>query len=156
MNPRAAIPRHEVVVRYQPNGSLDTTSTTSAVSSQDTYVTADNDGVENGNPQVVIQADGKILVGGNSLIRLNTDGSLDMSFGPGGVHSRRHGFRARHDFPVGPRPQWIDRDRRHHGRSHFELVLLRRQATLKKLNPDGSTFEGFNGGQAVIVNARRR
>jgi hypothetical protein len=74
------------VVRYNTDGSLDTSFGTGGVvnisiGSGDDYASA-----------ITTQSDGKIIVGGTSLnggedfavVRLNTDGSLDMSFGTGG------------------------------------------------------------------------
>ncbi len=76
------------VVRLNPNGSLDTSFGTAGE-----VVTPMNGGASS----VVIQPDGKIVVGGTSfsgdpdegdnfaLVRYDADGSLDPSFGAGGV-----------------------------------------------------------------------
>ena len=66
------------LVRYNANGSLDTSFDT------DGKLTTDFGSYEQGN-SVTVQADGKILVAGSSggafaLARYNTDGSLDTSF----------------------------------------------------------------------------
>jgi|GEM_PF-1536401 len=76
---------NEVVVRYNEDGSLDTTfNGTGIFTDSDTPI--DDDGLD-GGPVVAIQADGKIVVGGDGLLRLNADGTLDTTFGPGGVIS---------------------------------------------------------------------
>ena len=71
------------LVRYNTDGSLDPTF------SNDGKLTTNLGGIERGI-DVVIQADGKILVAGSNnsdfaLIRYNTDGSLDAAFGSGGT-----------------------------------------------------------------------
>ena len=69
------------VVRFNPDGSVDTTFDSSSVE------------IANGDytKPLCLQADGKIIVGGSfvtadgnhhSLLRLNTDGSLDATFNP--------------------------------------------------------------------------
>jgi uncharacterized delta-60 repeat protein len=67
------------LVRYNPDGSLDTSF------DGDGKVTTDVTGVNEGANSVVIQTDGKIVAGGSTsndfgLVRYNTDGSLDTSF----------------------------------------------------------------------------
>jgi uncharacterized delta-60 repeat protein len=76
-----------MVARYNIDGSLDSTFGTGGIATTDigTYAKA---------LCVALQADGKILVGGRSgtflqlsftLVRYNTDGSLDATFGSGGI-----------------------------------------------------------------------
>lgn len=77
-----------IVVRYNSNGSLDTTFDTEGIVSTD---------ISNGNELgygVAIQSDGKILVGGQYsgggafqflMIRYSTDGSLDTTFDSDGI-----------------------------------------------------------------------
>ncbi len=67
---------HGVVVRYNTTGSLDNSFGTNGIS----HLTIDN------TAALVIQDDGKIVVGGFdddnfALARLNTDGSLDITYG---------------------------------------------------------------------------
>ena len=76
------------LARYNPNGSLDTTfgtggKVTTPIGSSDDYASA-----------LAIQADGKILLTGYSwngsnfdfaLVRYDTNGNLDSSFGTGGI-----------------------------------------------------------------------
>lgn len=75
------------VARLLPDGSLDTTF------SGDGWVTTDFGGGEDEARAVVVQPDGRIVVGGSSLFgstdgfalaRYGTDGSLDTSFGTDG------------------------------------------------------------------------
>lgn len=75
------------VARYLPNGALDGTFGNGGkltISFGSTKQTSDTEG-----RCVVIQSDGKIIVGGfagssGALARLNSNGSLDTSFGSGG------------------------------------------------------------------------
>ena len=70
------------VVRFEPNGSLDTSFGSGGVT---------NPFAPNNNPSsagaLALQTDGKIVVvaGGGSVVRLNSAGSLDTSFGNGGL-----------------------------------------------------------------------
>jgi uncharacterized delta-60 repeat protein len=68
-----------IVIRYNPDGSLDTTF------DGDGKVTTDFSGRDDQAHGVAIQADGKLVVAGSSsgdfaLARYNTDGSLDVTF----------------------------------------------------------------------------
>ncbi|MCK9451770.1 MAG: T9SS type A sorting domain-containing protein [Bacteroidales bacterium] len=70
---------HAVVVRYNADGSIDTSFGTNGLS----HLNMDN------NETVVLQDDGKIVVAGFKndnfgLARLNTDGSIDTSYGDAG------------------------------------------------------------------------
>ena len=87
------------VVRYNTNGSLDTSFGTGG---KVTTSVGSSDDDANG---VVIQSDGKIVVAGNTyvgtftdfaVVRYNTSGSLDESFGAGGIVTTSIG--SRNDF----------------------------------------------------------
>jgi uncharacterized delta-60 repeat protein len=69
------------VVRYNPNGSLDTTF------DGDGIATTLVNGESSFGYDSELQADGKIVVADNrfSVIRYNSNGSLDASFGTGGI-----------------------------------------------------------------------
>jgi uncharacterized delta-60 repeat protein len=76
-----------LVVRYNIDGSLDSTFGSSGI------VTTDL-GANDGALAVALQADGKIVVAGNgspnnevvfAVVRYNTNGSLDTTFGSGGI-----------------------------------------------------------------------
>jgi uncharacterized delta-60 repeat protein len=83
-----------VLLRYNTNGSLDTTFGTNGE-----VITNPVTGGDNAINQVVVQSDGKILGGGEAdyesynnemlpeftLVRYNSDGSLDSTFGSGGI-----------------------------------------------------------------------
>ena len=80
---------HMALVRYNPNGTLDTTFGTGG------KVITDINGTRDFANAVAIQPDGKIVAGGSTLVpavsfvmfalaRYNTDGSLDSTFGSGG------------------------------------------------------------------------
>lgn len=85
------------IVRYNPDGSLDSTFDTDGIT------TVDINNSEDGATLTEIQNDGKILVGGYSdtspidgyrnfgLVKLNTDGSLDTSFDGDGKVSTQTG-----------------------------------------------------------------
>ncbi|MBA2434153.1 MAG: delta-60 repeat domain-containing protein [Verrucomicrobiota bacterium] len=73
--------RSGAVVRFNPDGSVDTTFDSSGVEIENGYYTK----------PLSLQADGKIIVGGSfdtadgahhSLLRLNTNGTLDSAFNP--------------------------------------------------------------------------
>jgi|GEM_PF-1067578 len=75
------------VVRYNTDGTLDTSFNSDGV----VWTTIGSDAGINGS--LTIQADGKILIGGSAtvagnedfaMVRYNTNGSLDTSFGTGG------------------------------------------------------------------------
>ncbi|HEX3096266.1 MAG TPA: Ig-like domain repeat protein [Usitatibacter sp.] len=79
-----------MVTRLNANGAVDTTFGTSGVATTSIGAT-----ISNGNA-LALQIDGKIVVGGKwfnpgngtddfALVRYNTDGTLDSSFGTGGV-----------------------------------------------------------------------
>ncbi|MCP3690031.1 MAG: tandem-95 repeat protein, partial [Gammaproteobacteria bacterium] len=77
------------LIRYNTDGSLDTT-----FGGGDGIVTTDLGSSNDSGRSIMIQSDGKILVAGDSdngtddkfaLIRYNTDGSLDTSFGTSGI-----------------------------------------------------------------------
>jgi len=79
------------LVRYNTDGSLDNSF------DNDGKVTTDFSGYQDFGKSVTVQSDGKILVAGDigndsdysnfGLVRYNTDGSLDNSFGTGGKYS---------------------------------------------------------------------
>jgi uncharacterized delta-60 repeat protein len=87
------------LVRYNSNGSLDTTF------SNDGIVTTSVDGGYDSATSVTVQADGKILVGGTGngffLVRYNSDGSLDTTFSSDGiVKAAISGFNNDHSVTV--------------------------------------------------------
>ena len=77
-------PDNLLVVRYNPNGSLDTTFGTGGTA---IVVYASGTGASFGAAtDIALQADGKILVSeSRGIFRFNADGSPDTAFGTGGV-----------------------------------------------------------------------
>jgi uncharacterized delta-60 repeat protein len=72
------------VVRYNPNGSLDTSF------DGDGKAITPTEGIDSSANAIAIQTDGKIVAAGESrgnvvIVRYNTNGSLDTSFGDGGI-----------------------------------------------------------------------
>jgi uncharacterized delta-60 repeat protein len=84
------------VARYLPNGALDTSfnGTGKVTTNISTYSSTGPDNEQDGAYAVVVQDDGKIVVGGYSvtgpgtyegvLVRYNTDGTIDTTFDPSG------------------------------------------------------------------------
>lgn len=138
------------LVRYNPDGSLDTTFdgdgiVTTAVQSSGT------------GQAVAVQADGKIVVGGHSLnssnqdsfvvIRYNANGSLDTSFATGGFFTRDFGVI---DFFTG---LVIQPDGKIVAGGTGDVSSSSPQIALVRLNTNGSldsTFDG-DGVLALIV-----
>ncbi|WP_298427030.1 T9SS type A sorting domain-containing protein [uncultured Kordia sp.] len=78
-----------ICIRYNTDGSLDTSFGNGGIVSTDVQLGSDDRA-----KSVVIQNDGKIILAGHSdngsdrdaaIVRYNTDGSLDTSFGNGGI-----------------------------------------------------------------------
>jgi uncharacterized delta-60 repeat protein len=75
---------HSLIVRYNTDGNLDNNFGTGGI------VITIADSIEDGIASIVLQPDGKIIAGGYAwnqflLMRYNTDGSLDNTFGTGGM-----------------------------------------------------------------------
>ena len=97
------------VVRYNANGTLDTTFGVNG------KVTTDFPGLAAVASSVVVQPDGKILVAGGAfplftflgdikLVRYNANGSLDTSFGSGGIVTTRFAGQGSYAFSVALQP----------------------------------------------------
>ncbi|MBK8809533.1 MAG: hypothetical protein IPN69_02245 [Acidobacteria bacterium] len=80
------------IIRYNPSGSIDTSFGTGG------RLYADVNGRPDVSPVVLLQADGKIIVVGNSqdnqnnllsVLRFNANGTVDTSFGTNGVTTTR-------------------------------------------------------------------
>ena len=119
------------VVRYNPNGSLDTSFNGTGI-----VITSVGSSVSNAR-SVAIQADGKIVVaggGGNAsnpdfaLVRYNTDGSLDTSFNGTGKVITPAGS--------GAGSVAIQADGK---------IIAVGGSTLVRYNPDGTLDTSFNG-----------
>ena len=75
------------LVRYNPNGSLDTSFGTGGISPDPKSIAYPPPGLSGGVLGAVLQPDGKIVVlgGPGTLARFDADGTLDTSFGTQGV-----------------------------------------------------------------------
>jgi uncharacterized delta-60 repeat protein len=123
-------------VRYNPNGTLDTTFGINGLAQ-----TVTSTGYDFANNQI-IQPDGKILTIGTgegiTLVRLNTDGSLDNTFNPnaiepGIVNNTFDGYNTRRGFSLLLQP-------------NGKIVVVGNfiGSTIGRLNPDGSLDTTFN------------
>ena len=130
------------VVRLNPNGMPDTTF------DSDGRVTVDFAGNTDTARSVAIQSDGKIVVGGNALLgsnhdialmRLNADGSLDSTFGPGaGRITRAIGSSNDYGYAVAIQPDGRILLAGYYNAATVDSVLLR-------YNSDGSLDSNFSG-----------
>jgi len=131
-----------LVIRLDANGSLD--------SSFNPGIGAGGYSYGAGNSAVVVQADGKVLIGGdfstmngtnrNNIARLNADGTLDSSFDPGtGVSGNQGGIS---DVVV-------QSDGKVLIGGYFTSVNGTNRNNLARLNADGSLDSSFNPGTAI-------
>ena len=89
--------RTRIVIRYNPNGTPDTTFATDGVFTAP--LAFQNNTVTQDNAKVILQPDGKIIVTGTykaeagadrfGVYRLNSNGTLDTTFGTGGLATAR-------------------------------------------------------------------
>lgn len=135
-----------VTVRYNPNGSQDPTFGSGGV-----VITDFIGGVDNGT-HVEVQLDGKILVAGPSstpapfqydfgIVRYNPNGSLDPTFGNGGIV--RTDFSGGNDFPAAMVLQ-----------PNGKIVVVGSTGAdfgLVRYNPNGSLDPTFGGGGKVTT-----
>lgn len=130
---------HKLIARLNSDGSLDTAFNPSAV------------GFGNSVEALVLQPDGKVLLGGtftsvngisrNRVARLNGDGSLDSGFNPGSVQS--FGVRAIALQPDGKVLLGGD----------FTTINGTSRNALARLNSDGSLDTTFNPGSGANSNS---
>ncbi|MDD5321500.1 MAG: hypothetical protein PHD43_12960 [Methylococcales bacterium] len=138
-----------VLVRYNSDGSLDTGF------SGDGKVTTepDSDAGYDGN-SVVVQADGKILVAGSSggdftLVRYNSDGSLDTSFSDDGIVITDMG-----SFSDNGKSVTVQADGKIlvAGSSYnTDNIIGKNYFALVRYNSDGSLDAGFSGDGKVTT-----
>ena len=144
-------PLSMMIARYNADGSLDATFGSGGIVTTDigTYAKAWT---------VAIQADGKILIGGRSgsifeadftLVRYNPNGSLDTSFGTGGIVITSFGaFSQIEDVAIQPDGKIVvTGDAPSFGTSTSLSIF-----TMARYNTDGSldaTFDGDGVSQAV-------
>jgi uncharacterized delta-60 repeat protein len=142
---------HIVLARYKPDGTLDTTFGSGGIV---TSVIGYTDGAD----AMVIQGDGKIVVGGSSqtafegtqfftVIRYNADGSLDHNFGASGIEETNlgnadpqvHGLAIQGDGKIVAVGQTSSSG----GNFHFAVV---------RYNSNGGLDSTFNGNGEVLDN----
>jgi uncharacterized delta-60 repeat protein len=138
-------PAESALVRYLPDGSLDTTFGSGGI-------VLDRQSGQNGFSAIALQPDGKILAVGDGygysrpptpLTRFNPDGTLDSSFGNGGESSaptnQAIALALQPDGKIVVAGSKVIVDG-----SHYEFALAR-------VNPDGSPDEGFGNGGALTT-----
>jgi len=144
--PAGLLTNNFVAVRYAPNGSLDSGFGTAGIAS----VTVDTVAAPTGADEVwstAFQPDGKIVVVGTSggfdgrsrrctLVRFNTDGSPDSSFGTAGL-------------VIDPRPSATDCNRVV-VQPDGKFVVADQAFQLRRLNQDGSPDLSFGAGGVAI------
>jgi uncharacterized delta-60 repeat protein len=142
------VSEHFVVVRYNPNGSLDTTFNGTG------KVTTSVGNSNSGASDLAIQTDGKIVVAGISrnvsndfaVVRYNPNGSLDTSFGGtgkitipfGDSHSDAKSVAIQSDGKI------VAVGQSGNGNTGFDFAVIR-------LNPNGSLDMTFGGTGKVIT-----
>lgn len=130
------------LVRYQPNGSLD-----AGFGNGGKMITSVSAGIDQAS-DVVIQADGKIVVGGSSfngsyddfaLLRYNSDGKLDNSFGNNGIVTLPAGKNGGHLYALAIRSDGriIAAGMNHNGTNQNFAVI--------RLQPNGTIDNSFGG-----------
>jgi uncharacterized delta-60 repeat protein len=130
------------VVRYNPNGSLDTSFNGSGI----VLTPVDSDG--GGPSSVAIQTDGKIVVAGSNgdnsfaILRYNPNGSLDTTFNGSGLVITPDG----NAYSVA-----IQADGKIIAAGESRGVVSQRGFTLVRYNSDGSLDTSLNGTGIVIT-----
>jgi uncharacterized delta-60 repeat protein len=139
------------VARYNADGSLDPGFGTGG------KTTTDFDGAADVAFDLVIRPDGEIVVAGSSngrfaLAAYNPDGSLDSSFGKGGVVVTESGSESgasalvlRSDGRLLAAGSATDPEPSPWGFFQYDSVLA-------CYNPDGSLYHGFGGGAGIVTN----
>ncbi|MGZ8899581.1 MAG: delta-60 repeat domain-containing protein, partial [Limisphaerales bacterium] len=133
------------IIRLNPGGTPDTSFR------QPTII---NDGVFTGVGSIVVQPDGKTLIGGlfrkvddirrDGIARLNTDGSLDISFNPGkGVSNPLLLYTAVTSIALQPDGKALIA-------GNFSHVHETSRNGIARLNPDGSLDTSFAPGTGVL------
>ena len=142
------------VVRYNTDGSLDSTFGTGGI------VTTDFDGLDDKAADVALQQDGKIVVAGTATIaanstaiavaRYNTDGTLDSTFGTGGKVTTQIG-----QFDLATR-EVIQPDQKIlvAGANGFEMARYNPNGSLDTTFGTGGTVQDFPDGGAQAVALR--
>ncbi len=134
--------RDFAIVRYNANGTLDTTFGSGGI------VTTDFDGLDDQAGDVLLQPDGKIIALGTAtisstntdfaLVRYNTNGSLDTSFGTGGKVTTNIGQ--------------FDQGQRGALQGDGKIVLVGGSGfSVLRYNPNGTLDSSFGTGGVVSI-----
>ena len=131
------------LIRYNTNGTLDTTF------SVDGKVITDPGG-DNYIYSMVLQSDGKIVLTGKSdaditVLRYNTDGTLDHNFGTNGIVTTSIGGLSDIGYSVVIQPdsKIIVAGRSYNESTHDDIIVLR-------FNSDGNLDTGF-GNEGIVI-----
>jgi uncharacterized delta-60 repeat protein len=132
-------PRHTVLIRYNQNGSLDTSfGGTGIVRTRPT----DDFGLPR---KVLLQPDGKIVAAGELyIVRYNTDGSLDSTFGSGGIASNP-------PFPYGLSDAALQTDGKILVSGTAGIPYTNWDFALARYNTNGSLDTTFGGVDGIIT-----
>jgi uncharacterized delta-60 repeat protein len=131
------------LVRYTTNGNLDPTFGTGG------KVASDIENHDSGASGLVLQPDGRIVLGGNAngkwtLARYTASGALDASFGTGGVAENDLG-------PVGVEGLALQPDGKFVAAGRATLPGFASDFAVERANADGSLDPGFGSGGKVIT-----
>lgn len=138
------------LVRYETDGSLDPTFGAGGV------VTTDSGGANDNVSGMIVQPDGKILIGGlsddagtgedSALVRYDADGSLDSDFGSGGMVQISHSPSHDHveDVALQPDGKIVTAG------MYYDLLTAQPQhIVLTRHHPDGTLDASFGDGGIV-------
>jgi uncharacterized delta-60 repeat protein len=127
------------VMRLNPDGTLDNTFSADGIAYVDISATDDE------ASSVVIQPDGKIVIGGNgnyhfALVRLNSDGSLDNTFGTNGIATTEFGTSSDNLYSIVLQP-----DGKIVASGTKYLNIDSRMFATARFNSDGTLDTSFSG-----------
>jgi uncharacterized delta-60 repeat protein len=105
--------------------------------------------VPNSDNAIALQSDGKIVLGGSTgnfaaLVRLNTNGTLDTSFGSGGIVNNNFGVSDASVFGMAIQPD---------GKIVAAAAAFGGGGSVGRFNPDGSVDTTFGTGGFAISTA---
>jgi uncharacterized delta-60 repeat protein len=93
---------------------------------------------------IILQPDGKIIVGGTGLVRFNSDGTRDVSFGVGGIISSISGIGSLEDIALQADGKIVGAGEYYNGSAQADFGLVR-------YNSDGSLDPSFGTDGYVIT-----
>jgi len=143
--------RDLTLLRYNPDGSLDTSFGVGGMAAAD---------IGNHNEDtlrsIVVQPDGKIIAAGDTyteswdsdfaLVRFNPDGSLDSSFGNGGIVTTTINIRPGDLYPIVA----LQADGKIVAAGDTQDSYVHSDFVLVRYNPDGSLDTSFDGDGIVV------